>query len=425
VAAALRERPRLPPPTLAVAVGKAAAGMLRGASSFFAPTTRSLVLMPRGSGTAGLPAATVVLHGGHPHPSSEGFRSTRRIAEEINGLRAGDHLLFLVSGGASALLEAPADGIAEADLVRAHEILVASGLAIAGINLVRGCLSAVKAGRLAERARPARVTTLALSDVEGDDPRAIGSGPTVPPLVSRSEAAARALGILNEAGLQLPPSVVARLELDAAGGETRSADDGECDVTVVASSRHAVAAAQAELRRRGYGATAVPQYLKGDTAAAAARVLAAIDDGEAATAKAVPLDGEAAAAKAVVLGGETTVALDARAAGRGGRNLDLAARLALALASRPGVAVVVAGSDGCDGSSRAAGAVVDGGTATRSERRGFPLAAALAAFDTEPALEAAEDLVVTGPTGTNVGDLVVALWRRGPGSAGPDASGEP
>jgi glycerate 2-kinase len=447
VAAALRERADLPPLTLVVAAGKAAAGMLRGASSFFTPATRSIVLMPRAGDAGGLPASTVVLYGGHPHPTSEGFESTRRIAAEIDGLRAGDHLLFLVSGGASALLEAPPEGIGEADLVRVHEILVASGLEIAAINLVRGCLSAVKAGRLAERARPARVTTLAISDVEGDDPRAIGSGPTVPPLISRAEAAARALAIVREAGLALPPSAFARLECDAARGEGQGASDEKWDVTVVASSGHAVRAAQAELRRRGYDATAVTEYLHGDTAAAAARVLAAVDngeaetaknfllDGEAAISKAVLLDGEAAtanavpiaresvSARAVVLGGETTVALGAHAAGRGGRNLDLAARLALVVAGRPDLAIVVAGTDGCDGSSRAAGAVVDGGTAARAERRGFPLAAALAAFDTEPALEASEDLVVTGPTGTNVGDLVVAVWRAVPGSAGPDASG--
>jgi glycerate 2-kinase len=393
-----------------VAAGKAAAGMLRGAAAFIPAGSRSIVLLPRGADTGGLPASTVVLRGGHPHPTSEGILATRRIGCEIDGLGAGDHLLFLVSGGASALLEAPAPGIDEADVVRVHEILVASGLAIAEINLVRGCLSAVKAGRLAERARPARVTTLAVSDVEGDDPRAIGSGPTAAPLLARSEAASRALLVLRERGVVLPVAVVARLERDAAGNlrDERGRDDD--DFTVVASIGQAVSAARTELERRGYVVAAVSEYLKGDTAAAAARILRALGD-------------RAAADDAVVLGGETTVAVGAGAAGRGGRNLDLAARLALAIAGREDVAVVVAGTDGCDGSSRAAGAVVDGGTACRAERSGFPLGAALAAFDTEPALEASGDLVVTGPTGTNVGDLVVAVRRRAAGGQGQGASG--
>jgi glycerate 2-kinase len=381
---------------LIVAAGKAAAGMVRGAFASVPADTPALVVVPHGVDTAGLPVRAVVLRGGHPHPTSEGFESTARVLREAGKLRAGDTMLFLVSGGASAVLEAPCDEIDESDLVRAHELLVASGLAIADINLVRGCLSAVKAGRLAERARRARPVPLAISDVEGDDPRAIGSGPTVPPAASRRQLAAQAIDLLHAHGVAMPPRIAAHLAREARSGDDRAPGD-DADVTVVASIEHARRGACAELEWRGYRVTADPAYLRGTTDAAAARVVSAID------APGGP------APRAVVLGGETTVALGGRTAGRGGRNLDLAARIALAVAGRARLAVAVAGSDGCDGSSRAAGAVVDGHSAARAEEAGFPLGRALAAFDTEPALDAAGDLVVTGPSGTNVGDLVVAV----------------
>jgi glycerate 2-kinase len=261
---------------LIVAAGKAAAGMVRGAFASVPADTPALVVVPHGVDTAGLPVRAVVLRGGHPHPTSEGFESTARVLREAGKLRAGDTMLFLVSGGASAVLEAPCDEIDESDLVRAHELLVASGLAIADINLVRGCLSAVKAGRLAERARRARLVTLAISDVEGDDPRAIGSGPTVPPAASRRQLAAQAIDLLHAHGVAMPPRIAAHLAREARSGDDRAPGD-DADVTVVASIEHARRGACAELEWRGYRVTADPAYLRGTTDAAAARVVSAID----------------------------------------------------------------------------------------------------------------------------------------------------
>lgn len=436
---ALASRPDLDPldpSTLVVAAGKAAASSLRGALPASGSRTgaaaprAAFALLPEGVDAGPLPAGVVVLRGGHPHPTLEGFASSRRILREVGALGAGDRLLVLLSGGASALLEAPLDGIGDADLIATHRALVASGLPIRAINLVRGCLSATKAGRLAEAAAPAAVTTLAVSDVEGDDPAVIGSGPTVPPRRPRAADGAEALAVLRDARVDLPAAVVAFLERGAEGARVAQeatpsggaaawppGAPGDLDYAVVASVGGAVRAAREALALRGHDvdtmAAAGEAYLRGDTDQAAARILRCLDAapaGGAAFARA----GARAAAVAAVFGGETTVALPAAAlrpgfAGRGGRNLHLAARLALALRGRDDVAVAVGGTDGCDGSSRAAGAVVDGGTAARAEAAGFPLEAALAAFHTEPALDAAGDLLVTGPTGTNVGDLVVAL----------------
>lgn len=355
--------------TLIVAVGKAAAGMMRGAIAADGRRaaamvgSRAIVLLPEGSDAGPLPPDTVVLRGGHPWPTPDGIAATERILAEVDALGRGSRLLLLLSGGASALLEAPVPGVSVVEVIASHRRLVASGLAIRSINLERAALSAVKAGRLAERTRPADVTTLAISDVEGDAPAVIGSGPTVPP----------------------------------------SGMEG-VDYTVIASVAGAVCGARDELVRRGYrvlaGADAGAAYLHGRTDRAADLVLSAFG----------AVDVQAASGlRAAILGGETTVAVTAAHPGRGGRNLDLAARVALAISGRRDLAVAAAGTDGCDGSSRAAGAIVDGGTAARAERAGHPLAGALDAFDTEPALEASGDLLVTGPTGTNVGDLVIVV----------------
>lgn len=385
------------PPALVVAVGKAAAGMLRGAADALAlPRGRCFVLLPEDVDVGVVAQGVVVLRGGHPFPTVRSAASTRRILVEASALGAGQRLLVLLSGGTSALLEAPADGLTFEDLVAGHRVLVGSGLPIASINLVRGCLSAVKAGGLALLAWPASVTTLAISDVQGDDPAVLGSGPTVIPGETKGTRCRRAIEVLDAAGVSLPATARAYLEQQASSSDAPPAG---CSVTgdyeVVASILMAIHAARAELAVRGYAVADDTGYLAGDTTAAAQFVAAAVAAGR--------------GRRAAVFGGETTVVLPSQGTGRGGRNLDLASRLALALAGRGDVVVAVAGTDGVDGSSRAAGALVDSGSAARAQTRGLPLDAALACFDTEPALAAAGDLLETGPTGTNVGDLVVAV----------------
>lgn len=382
-------------PAMVLAVGKAATRMILGVDA--SRKVPHFALVPSGSSVS-VPSFVRVLKGGHPVPTAHGMDCTRWILREVARLQQGQRLLLLLSGGASALLEAPAEGLSVDDLIASHRALVGSGLPIASINIVRGCLSAVKAGGLARIAAPARVTTLAISDVQGDDPATIGSGPTVQPAEGEASRCRRALALLDEAGVQLPPGARRHLE-EKARGEDRLLDAvaPEGDYEVVASISTAVQAARAELDSRGYEVAPDAGYLDGDTATAAARILEGIAE----------CGRSGQQRRALVFGGETTVALPPGATGRGGRNLDLAARLALALAGRDDVAAAVAGTDGIDGSSRAAGAVIDGGSAARAEAAGISLEAALAAFDTEPALGAAGDLLAPGPTGTNVGDLVV------------------
>lgn len=402
-------------PDLVLAVGKAGAGMLRGARLVLGDATPAIVLLPDGVDAANLGAHTLVLRGGHPYPTAEGLLATERILSEVSGLAAHQRLLVLLSGGASALLEAPVAGLASDDLVATHRLLVGSGLPIVSINLVRGCLSAVKAGGLARIAAPAEVTTLAVSDVEGDDPSAIGSGPTVVPAASYAERCRLAETRVRQAGLVLPDAARRILETGARGAGASEPTPESADYTVVASIADAVAAAESELISLGYRLSSpIPlgttrRYLCGDTAQACAWIVDSLgQDGVAPPAEGVGTP------VASVYGGETTVTITSPAPGRGGRNLDLASRLALSLRGRADVVAVVGGTDGCDGSSKAAGACIDGDTAARAEHLGLPLGPAVSAFHTEPALEAAGDLLVTGPTGTNVGDLVVVLSCRTP-----------
>lgn len=368
-ASALASRPDLDPAnpsTWTVAVGKAAIAMMRAAPA----VSRGLVVAPAGEALARarreFGPRVEVLAGDHPCPGPSSLEAGRRLLAGASRLGAGQTLLVLLSGGASSLVEAPRPGLSPQALASTYERLVASGEPIARINRERAKLSLLKGGGLARAAAGARVATLAISDVEGDDPATIGSGPTVGPQ--------------GDAG----------------------------DFTVVARAADARRAAAAEALRLGYGhVIAEERYLSGTTREAAARILEVLAG--AAAGAASPAGHGAFAA---VWAGETTVAIDAAAApGRGGRNLDLAARLALAWEGEDGLAACVGGTDGKDGSSRAAGAVIDGGSAARARAAKRPLEAALSAYDTEPALEGAGDLLLTGPTETNVGDLVVVVAR--------------
>jgi len=371
--------------------------MMRGAL----PVARGLVLCPHGSDVSGLPSSVGILFGGHPEPTPEGIASSRRIAAAVSGLRRDETLLFLLSGGASALLEIPRPGLDDDDLIAAHRALVASGADITEINRVRCCLSAVKGGALAALAAPARVCTFAVSDVVGDDPATIGSGPTFAAACgARQSDAIAALAIVARYAIQMPSRVLVHLESMASAGGSRREDhaDSTCEYEVIAAVRDAVEAAAAFVEAQGWQVSVRPQPISGTTTVAAAEM-----------AQQLAWRGSGNAPRAWIAGGETTVRVPAACDGRGGRNLDLAARVAVQIAGRERVACVVAGTDGRDGSSRAAGAIIDGGTAGRAAAAGFALPEALAAFDTEPAIEAAGDLLVTGPTGTNVGDLLVAV----------------
>lgn len=402
VAGYLREHPpvvdRLPR-TLVVATGKAAVPM----AAALGPTARGLALAPHGTPAAGLPPHIQLLEGAHPLPDESGIASSRAILDAVAALTADDHLLYLVSGGSSALFEVPDPRVSAAEVRATYDALVRCGADIAEINSVRRALSAVKGGRLAAAARPASVLTLAVSDVAGDDPATIGSGPTVacPPVSGAARDGREPAGeidaraVIGRYALEaaLPRAVLDTLARPVACGPLRT--EG---FTVVASAETARAAAACELAARGYRCVPPPvDRLTGATAAAAS-VLA----------RAIQTLTTRAGKHAFAVAGETTVRVP-DGAGTGGRNQHLAALLACRLRGLAGFAAVFAGTDGRDGNSSAAGALVDGGSAGRADDAGRPLRAALESFDSAGALAAAGDALVTGATGTNVEDLVVVV----------------
>jgi glycerate-2-kinase len=314
---------------------------------------------------------------------------------EALGERA--RLLYLVSGGSSAMFEVPRDSISEEELIETYDLLLTSGLPIDRINAVRRALSAVKGGRLASAAYPAAVTTLAVSDVEGDVPEAIGSGPTV----FAEDAPGLALEIVRECGLDesLPQAVIDELQRPTLGRAGPARTDG---YEIVGSLGHAEDGALERLESAGYRCIAPPvARLTGDATDAAWTLV------EAATAAI-----ESAGKTAIVVGGETTVRVPPDA-GIGGRNGHVAAVLAAALYKKDGFACMIGGTDGIDGTGDAAGALIDGNSAARAAEAGHDLRDALENFDTGGAFAASGDAVVTGPTGTNVGDLFVAVFDRG------------
>ena len=378
---------RAPPPApggaLVLAAGKAALRMLDGASDWIADLPRPPEIVAV-TNRENLPEPGAAIAGGHPIPDEGSLEAGRAFVAALG--RAGEEMrvVLLLSGGASALLAAPAPGLTLADKAEASRLLIASGASIEEVNLVRQQLSALKGGGLSRLAAPAPVTALILSDVVGDDPRAIGSGPAAAPLGTRTEAAAlcKRLGVWE----RLPAGVRRHLASMGAAEPVPAAD-----LRIVgsnAASVAAMAAAHPEAVRHG-------EPLVGDVAEAAARI--------------------AACGPGVHLfGGETTVRVTG--GGLGGRNQELALRVAMA--TEGPFAFLSGGTDGRDGPTEAAGAVVDEGTLGRIEAAGIDPGAALAENDSNRALAAAGDLLVTGGTGTNVADLQV-LVRGGAAARRP------
>jgi hydroxypyruvate reductase len=364
---------------LVIAVGKAALRMAEAAQAALGPV--ETLVVTNYENAVPHPGMTV-LAAGHPVPDANGAAAARAVLERLSRAGESDRVLALISGGGSALLPAPADGISLEDKAEVNRLLLASGAGIEEMNLVRQNLSRLKGGGFVRAASPARVTALILSDVVGDDLRVIASGPTVAPIGGReaARAALRVRGLWE----RLPDAV--RRHLSAP--EPQATPMPAARNVLVGSNALSVGAMVAA------GAVAHPRPLTGDVADAAAEVL------EAALAL--------APGQALAFGGETTVTL--RGHGLGGRNQELALRVALAAAGR-GLsgdwAFLAGGSDGRDGPTEAAGGLVDAGTAGRIAAAGLDPAALLADNDSNRALAAAGDLVVTGATGTNVADLAV------------------
>lgn len=384
-----------------MAAGKAARGMAGAAlEALGGLVAGGLVAYPRGapispSEPRDWPAAIRLRPASHPLPDE----GSREAGEEAARLAAGagddDVLLVLLSGGASALIESPLPGLALESLGAATVALQRSGADVAALNTVRRSLSRLKGGGLARLAAPARTVTLSMSDVLGDPPEAIGSGPTVPSPTGPADA----LAVLTRYGIaDTLPEVTRALESAGAAEAHQPVPQGI--YRVVASNRAAAEAVAEAARARGFASLVASTFVQGE-----AREAGRMVGGCAASvrAHALPLPAPAC----LVFGGETTVTV--RGPGRGGRNLELALGAALALAGVERAAVLAFATDGVDGASSGAGAVVTGETLRRAAALGLSHHRTFAENDSEPFFRALGDLWESGPTGTNVNDIAVAL----------------
>ncbi len=368
----------VPHPDLILAIGKAARTMAEAALAGLGPTETLVVTNDENARPL---AGATVLAASHPVPDARGAAAADLILDRLAQMQPGQHILALISGGGSALLPAPVAGVSLADKAAVNRLLLGSGAEIGQMNLVRQQLSRLKGGGLVRAAAPAHVTALILSDVIGDDLRAIASGPTVAPLGTRAEAVA--ILKAHHVWEALPPSVRAHL----AAPETAAPPMPAATNTLIGSNRKSVLAMAAAAPT----AHVPDDALVGDVANAARRV--------AATGPGITL-----------FGGETTVIL--KGSGLGGRNQELALRVALLAEAQGWPAPWVflsGGTDGRDGPTEAAGAVVDHGSLARMRAKGIDPVARLSQNDSNPCLAASDDLLMTGGTGTNVADLQVLI----------------
>ena len=348
-----------------------------------------------------------VVEASHPVPDARCVAAAKRILDLVDGADEKDLVVVLISGGGSALLTLPAPGIELADVIAANEILLRSGAKIEQINTVRKHLPQVKGRQLAQRAFPAQTLALVLSDVPGDPLTAIASGPTVadPTTFRQAERILHWYGVWVE----MPKSVRRRLEAGARGelAETPKPGSGmlqRAKTTIVGSGSLAAEAALEEGVRLGYRTLLLSTTLEGE-AREVGRILAAV-------AREVVASGRPMEPPALILAaGETTVTV--RGEGRGGRNQELALSAALGIEEIPRVVIGSFGTDGRAGPTDAAGAAVDGGPAGRLRARGLAPEDSLAQNDAYRALTLVEDLIVTGPTGTNVADLCFVMVGEG------------
>ena len=371
-------------PRFAFAVGKAAAYMMAGAFDILGERIeRALVVTKHGhAGVVLDPGWPVeVVESSHPVPDASCLAAGRALIGFIDAIPADVDVLALVSGGASALVEVLPDGFGAPDLARMNEYLLAEGYPIDAMNRVRKRISRIKGGRLAQRIAPRRALHLTISDVPADDPKVIGSG-----LLVAHSSEDVALGDLTL------PSWLVEMGLRAPSLSDRKATD-HIRTEVIARPADARAAAAAVCRSAGVEVVEHPDLLEGDALEAGRRVGREIAE---------------ASPSVHVRASETTVMLPL-SPGRGGRCQSLALATAVEIRERTGVYVLAAGTDGTDGPGEDAGALVDAGTVARGIAAGLDPGRSLRAADAGTFLEASGDLVHTGPTGTNVMDLVVAM----------------
>ncbi|RWL82992.1 MAG: glycerate kinase [Mesorhizobium sp.] len=340
-----------------------------------------------------------IIEAAHPVPDAAGLEASRRLLEKVRGLTADDLVVALISGGGSALLPSPAPGLTLADEIAVNEALLASGAPIAAMNTIRKHVSTIKGGRLAAAAHPARVVSLVVSDIPGDNPALVASGPTVPDTGSRQDA----LTSIAAYGMKLPASVMAHINSSAA--DAPRPDDPRFagnEVHLTASAGVSLEAAAAEAKRQGIEAVILSDAIEGE-----AREVGGV---HAAIAREVATRNRPFAKPVLILsGGETTVTL--RAKGKGGRNSEFLLAFAIGIDGVDGIHALAADTDGIDGSENNAGAFADGSTVARMRAAGVDAKAMLAGNNAWTAFNAVDDLFVPGPTGTNVNDLRAILVR--------------
>jgi glycerate 2-kinase len=402
VAAALPEKrvpPFLPKPpkgrTLVIGAGKAAATMARAVEDNWPGELSGLVVTRYGHGA---PTARIeVVEASHPVPDRAGADAAWRMLNMVQGLSADDLVIALISGGGSALLPMPFDGLSLGDKQAINGALLKSGASIHEMNCVRRHLSGIKGGRLAVACHPAKVVNLLISDVPGDDPTDIASGPTV----GDPTTCADALAIVKRYGIDLPEKAAAILEQGA--GETIKPSDArlaKVETHLVATPALALQAAATVAQQYG-----IPAHILGDDVEGEARDVAKVLGG---IALSVARRGEPFRAPCVLLsGGETTVTV--RGSGRGGRNVEFLLSLALTLKGRPGIYALAGDTDGVDGLEEIAGAYIAPDALERAFARGMRPAESLANNDGHGFFEALGDSIVTGPTLTNVNDFRAIL----------------
>jgi hydroxypyruvate reductase len=396
LAAHLPERPR--GRTLVIGAGKASAAMARALEDRWDGPLEGSVVTRYGYA---VPCRRIeILEAAHPVPDLASVRATGRLLDRVSGLTADDLVIALVSGGGSSLLVAPPPGMTLADKQALNAALLKSGATISEMNVVRRHLSMIKGGRLAAACHPARLVTLLISDVPGDDPVDIASGPTVPD----ASTCADALAIL--ARHRIDPGPAASAWLRSAAAESVKAGDprlARSEVRMVTSPQIALEAAAREARRAGVAA-----YILGDSLEGEARDLGLAMAG---IARQVALRDQPVAAPCVLLsGGETTVTVHGD--GRGGRNVEFLLSLGLALRGQPDVHAIACDTDGVDGQEEIAGALLAPDTLARAFALGISARERLDDNDGHGFFQALGDSVVTGPTLTNVNDFRAILVGR-------------
>jgi hydroxypyruvate reductase len=391
--------PHLPPKPsgrlIVIGAGKASAAMARAVEQHIDSPLEGLVVTRYGHA---VPCERIeIVEAAHPVPDEASVGAARRIREKVSGLGPDDLVLCLISGGGSSLLVDPADGLTLDDKRQISAALLRSGANISEMNCVRRHLSAVKGGRLAAACHPAKVVTLLISDVPGDNPIDIASGPTVADPTTCEDAAA----ILRRYAIDIPANV--RRLLESGAGETVKPGDArlaQCETRMIATPQMALEAAARVAHDAG-----VPAHILSDRVQGEARDVGMVMG---ALALQVADRGQPFTAPCVLLsGGETSVTV--RGSGRGGRNVEFLLSLALALGGHPRIHAIAADTDGVDGQEETAGALLAADSMERAWRAGINPRAALDANDAHTLFEALGDRVITGPTLTNVNDFRALL----------------